>query len=96
MKPRKHPELVPGNWVRVRWEDAYVHDQGWVKIEDIDFKTKGVQVVISVGLVVRRDPKQVIIAMSKGQDDSEVGTTLAIPMGWIKATELLPQLGAVA
>ena len=84
------PKLKIGEWVRINWEDAKVYDPGWVDKNKLDEK-HDIAACITVGIVVKRDRKQVILAMSAGKNDEEVGTTMAIPLGWITEVEVWPK-----
>ena len=81
-------QLKVGALVRVTWEDASSHDEGWAKIEEIENR---VQKCMTVGWVVKRDRKQVVLAMSHGKHPSDgveqYATTWALPLGFV--TEIL-------
>ena len=82
--------LKVGNLVKVGWDDAASHDDGWQEREEI---INGVQHCTTVGFVVKRDRKQVVVAMSYGvhpHDGKEhYCTTWAIPTGWITKVEII-------
>jgi len=89
---KRHVGLKPGNWVRVTWHDAASHDEGWTTQEELE---NAVQLCVTAGIVVKRDKKQVLLAMSKGVpdkpgDDTQYATTWAIPIAWISKTEVWP------
>lgn len=89
MTARPFPELRVGSLVRVRWDDASSHDEGWSDLKDI---VNRVQACDTSGWVVKRDRKQIVLAMSKGTSGAQVqyATTWAIPIGWIKSVERWP------
>lgn len=76
--------------VRVEWDDASSHDEGWATREDLENR---VQRCTTVGFVVRKDRKQVLLAMSKGQHAADTvmqyATTMAIPLGWVTRIKVL-------
>lgn len=83
-------KLKKGLWVRVHWEDAKVEDSGWVDQNKLDMSKHGIAPILTVGRVVVKDRKQVVLAMSAGKADEEIGTTTSIPLGWITEVEIWP------
>lgn len=81
--------LKVGALVRVSWDDASSHDEGWAKIEEIENR---VQKCTTVGWVVKLDRKQLVLAMSHGKhasdDVEQYATTWAIPRGWVTGIEV--------
>ena len=89
---KRLPHLKPGAWVRIFWHDAASHDEGWATEAELE---NTVQPCITVGIVVKRDKKQVILAMTKGvpneaNEDPQYATTWAIPISWVTKTEVWP------
>lgn len=85
MKRTDSAKLKHGNWVRVTWDDAVGSDEGWVEARD---HTTQVASCITVGKVIRKDRKQVVLAQSAGADDEQVGNIWAVPLGMITAVEV--------
>ena len=91
-KPNLNLNLLKiGVGVMVDFEDASSHDEGWATIEELQNHT---QSCTTVGFVVRKDRKQVLLAMNRGGHPSEpsllqYATTMAIPLGWITAVKVL-------
>lgn len=83
--------LKKGACVRVHWDDASSHDEGWAPESEIENR---VQKCTTVGFVVKRDRKQVVLAMSRGKhvakEEMDYATTWALPLGWITRVETLP------
>lgn len=84
-------KLKPGSWVRVHWDDASSHDEGWATSDKLE---NGIQKCISSGIVAKKDRKQVILAMSYGKhasdNEEQYATTMAIPLGWITHVDVWP------
>lgn len=79
-------KLKKGVCVRIHWVDVIAgNDQGWVEPKDIEAKPAE---CLSVGYVVRKDKRQVVIAMSIGKNDKEVNTIGQIPLGCITKVEV--------
>ena len=86
-----HKLLKVGTSAQIEWDDASSHDEGWATIEDLQ---NHVQRCTTLGFVVRKDRKQVLLAMSKGAHASDnvmqYATTMAIPLGWVTRIVVLP------
>lgn len=85
MKSLDRKKLALGNWVRVTWDDAVGSDEGWVEAKDHTTQTAS---CITVGKIIRKDKKQVVLAQSAGADDEQVGNIWAVPLGMITAVDL--------
>lgn len=87
MKRGDLSKLKSGTWVRVHWYDIVSADEGWIKPED---SKSDLAPILTCGIVVKRDKKMVVLAMSVGKTDKEIGTTWAIPLGVISQVEVWP------
>lgn len=72
--------------MRIHWVDVIAgNDQGWVVPDELDAPEAE---CLSVGIVVKKDKRQVVIAMSVGKNDKEVNTIGQIPLGCITKVEV--------
>lgn len=77
--------LKLGQCVRITWDDAVGSDEGWVDAKDHQTVIAG---CVTVGKVVRKDRKQIVLAQSWGTNDEQVGNLWAIPRGMITTIEV--------
>lgn len=85
MKRGELRKLKIGTWVKITWDDAVGSDEGW--IDDHKVETE-IAACITVGKVIKKDRKQVVLAQSAGPNDNQVGNIWAIPLGWINQVEV--------
>lgn len=79
-------KLKKGLWVRIHWDDILSDDdQGWVEEHKLEAR---VWPCITVGKVVKKTKKEVVLAMSAGANDNQVGTATAIPLGCITKVDV--------
>ena len=92
-RAKKYPALQRGAWALIPWDDACAHNgQAWSEVSDISAETRGIAHCITVGRVVLRDAKQVVLAQSSGPEEIEkaqAGNTWALPLGMITRVQLI-------
>ena len=73
--------------LRITWYDAEDHNETWVAKNDIEKWADKFKTVVSIGWLLRRNKKYVVLAA----DDAggEWGRVTKIPMGWIIKEETL-------
>mgnify|MGYP000025145055 CR=1 FL=1 len=81
----KLPQFSLGDLVLIEWHDAAV-DSGWADSNESDSK---VHLIQSIGWVIKKDRKAIIIAADKAADptDKETNRRLAVPRSWIESVK---------
>ena len=54
--------------VKVTWEDASGKDSGWISLEEINGWGDDISTVSTVGFLIKKDKKCIVVAHSKGKD----------------------------
>ena len=89
MKASTRPKQ-PYPMVEVIWDDAAGHDDQWAQGEDFPVKP---ELVISVGFLVLKNNKYIVIAQDIDADGKHNGRT-QIPRGMVKKMKVLRRADA--
>ncbi len=68
--------------VEIEWDDASTSKFGWENISV--YRTQEVVTCRSVGYLIRKDAKQVVIVQTQAGNQNDVMREIAIPRGMVK------------
>lgn len=94
MKNKQKKSSIPTRYplVCVEWADAHSTGSGWMTREDmVDAYHTNDWLIHSVGWLIERNKKYIILASQYDNPDSLYGKTIKIPATWCKITKLVPR-----
>lgn len=88
---KKLTEIEPHTPVRIRWADSYSANQGWVFLDDFDFKGHTVisRDMWSVGYLVHLDKDNVFLTTTMNGEKDSMYDCFSIPIGCILDVKVL-------